>query len=43
MLLKMVSKQTVTKESVRMFATGFRTEADTFGPLEVKADRYWGA
>ena len=21
----------------------FRTEADTFGPLQVPADRYWGA
>ena len=26
-----------------MFSAGFRTEADTFGPLEVPADRYWGA
>ena len=24
-------------------AAGFRTEADTFGPLEVPADKYWGA
>lgn len=23
--------------------TGIRKEADTFGPLEVPADRYWGA
>ena len=31
-------------QSVRMFsAVGFRTEHDTFGPLEVQADRYWGA
>ena len=29
--------------SMRMFSTGFRTEHDTFGPLEVQADRYWGA
>ena len=29
---------------MRMFsAPGFRTEHDTFGPLEVQADRYWGA
>ena len=26
----------------RMFS-GFRTESDTFGPLEVPNDRYWGA
>lgn len=23
--------------------TGTRTETDTFGPIEVPADRYWGA
>lgn len=29
----------------RMFSTAssFRTESDTFGPLQVPADRYWGA
>lgn len=27
----------------RQPAAGFRTEADTFGPLEVPNDRYWGA
>lgn len=26
-----------------MFSAGFRTEKDTFGPLQVPADRYWGA
>jgi fumarate hydratase class II len=26
-----------------MTATGTRTETDSFGPLEVPADRYWGA
>lgn len=26
-----------------MAAAGFRTESDTFGPIEVPADRYWGA
>ena len=33
----------LTLTHLRMFATGFRTEKDTFGPLEVPADRYWGA
>jgi len=28
---------------MRQFSAGFRTEADTFGPLEVPSDRYWGA
>lgn len=34
-----------TKQQVRFFgASGkTRTEADTFGPLEVPADKYWGA
>ena len=29
----------------RLFATSqkFREESDTFGPLQVPADRYWGA
>jgi fumarate hydratase class II len=26
-----------------MAAAGFRTESDTFGPIEVPADKYWGA
>ena len=26
-----------------MTASGFRTETDTFGPIEVPADKYWGA
>jgi len=26
-----------------MFSGGVRIEKDTFGPLEVPADRYWGA
>ncbi len=26
-----------------MAAAGFRTETDTFGPIEVPADKYWGA
>ena len=26
-----------------MTAPGFRTETDTFGPIEVPADKYWGA
>jgi len=26
-----------------MFSAGFRTEKDTFGPLQVPSDRYWGA
>lgn len=42
MLSKIVSKSKGFQQ-VRMFAAGFRTEADTFGPLEVPADRYWGA
>lgn len=34
----------LVKQSARMFAAGsFRTESDTFGPLEVPSDRYWGA
>jgi len=28
---------------LRAFSTGFRSESDTFGPLQVPADRYWGA
>lgn len=27
----------------RFFSTSFREESDTFGPLQVPADRYWGA
>ena len=27
----------------RFFATGFREELDSFGPLQVPEDRYWGA
>ena len=26
-----------------MAASGFRTESDTMGSVEVPADRYWGA
>jgi fumarate hydratase class II len=26
-----------------MAAAGFRTESDTFGPIDVPADKYWGA
>ena len=26
-----------------MMSSNVRVEADTFGPLEVPADRYWGA
>ena len=26
-----------------MTAPSFRTETDTFGPIEVPADKYWGA
>jgi fumarate hydratase class II len=29
--------------NIRMFSTKFREESDTFGPLQVPADRYWGA
>ncbi|PWN89671.1 fumarate hydratase [Acaromyces ingoldii] len=29
--------------SLRIMAGGHRTEKDTFGPLEVPEDRYWGA
>lgn len=28
---------------MRMFSANFREESDTFGPLQVPADRYWGA
>ena len=28
---------------MRLFGTGFRTESDTFGELQVPDDRYWGA
>lgn len=27
----------------RNFTSGFRVESDTFGELQVPADRYWGA
>ena len=27
----------------RSFSTKFREEADTFGPIQVPADKYWGA
>ena len=34
----------MSNAQLRMFSSGkFRTESDTFGPLEVPADRYWGA
>lgn len=26
-----------------LFSTKFREESDTFGPIQVPADRYWGA
>lgn len=26
-----------------LFSTKFREEADTFGPIQVPADKYWGA
>uniref|UniRef100_A0A7S3GAM0 fumarate hydratase n=1 Tax=Palpitomonas bilix TaxID=652834 RepID=A0A7S3GAM0_9EUKA len=29
--------------AVRMSSTGVRVEKDTFGPLEVPSDKYWGA
>ncbi len=29
--------------AIRQEANGFRTETDTFGPIEVPADRLWGA
>lgn len=29
--------------NIRMFSAKFREESDTFGPLQVPADRYWGA
>ena len=28
---------------MRAFSAGFRTESDTFGPLQVPNDKYWGA
>ena len=28
---------------IRLFSAKFREEMDTFGPLQVPADRYWGA
>ena len=38
------SLTTVRLCGIRAFSSGkFRTEYDTFGPLEVPADRYWGA
>ena len=44
MLTKLVTKNnSLTFNTLRMFSAKFRTEADTFGPLEVPADRYWGA
>ena len=43
MLTKTLQRKSMV-QSMRMFsAPGFRTEHDTFGPLEVQADRYWGA
>lgn len=38
-----LQKQSFIRQSVRSFAAGFREESDTFGPLQVPADRYWGA
>jgi len=35
----------MTAQNTRLFASTqkFREEADTFGPIQVPADRYWGA
>jgi len=43
MLTKLVAKNVKTLSLARHFSVGFRTEKDTFGPLEVPSDRYWGA
>lgn len=37
-----VSSQLLTTFD-RLEQTNYRKEADTFGPLDVPADRYWGA
>jgi len=43
MLSKITTRSNVTLASLRMFSAGFRTESDTFGPLQVPNDKYWGA
>lgn len=30
-------------QQMRLFSKKFREESDTFGPLQVPADKYWGA
>lgn len=42
-MLSKTFQRRALNQSFRMFSVGFRTEADTFGPLEVPADKYWGA
>ena len=41
--IRSIRGQLLVNNAARAFAAGFRTESDTFGPLEVPADRYWGA
>jgi len=42
MLSRSVNRSAIGYQ-LRAFSTGFRSESDTFGPLQVPADRYWGA
>ena len=42
MLSRSVNRSAINYQ-LRAFSTGFRSESDTFGPLQVPADRYWGA
>jgi len=41
-MLSKITRTNVQLTSIRMFSS-FRTESDTFGPLEVPMDKYWGA
>ena len=40
---KSVSKEPVSTKSASNKTTETRTESDSFGPIEVASDRYWGA
>merc|ERR1719389_1355638 len=44
-LLTVARNNRIPYQSIRLFASAqkFRQEADTFGPIQVPADRYWGA
>jgi len=39
----LVNRMLLSAQHTRLFSAKFREEADTFGPIQVPAHRYWGA